>query len=79
FFGPVPISQQLFRGVRDAPVPESLGDALRDPIKLSRAVREISRYSLAKIDHRANALQLHRLVQTVLKNQLDEAGQNEMR
>ncbi|MGM1061828.1 FxSxx-COOH system tetratricopeptide repeat protein [Saccharothrix sp. Mg75] len=79
FFGPEPISQQLFRGVRDAPVPESLGDALRDPIKLSRAVREISRYSLAKIDHRANALQLHRLVQTVLKNQLDETGQDEMR
>ncbi|GAA3462600.1 FxSxx-COOH system tetratricopeptide repeat protein [Saccharothrix longispora] len=79
FFGPEPISQQLFRGVRDAPVPDSLGDALRDPIKLSRAVREISRYSLAKIDHRANALQLHRLVQTVLKNQLGESEQNAMR
>lgn len=79
FFGPDPISQKLFRGVRDAPVPDALADALRDPIKLSRAVREISRYSLAKIDHRANALQLHRLVQTVLKNRLDQEEQDRMR
>jgi tetratricopeptide (TPR) repeat protein len=79
FFGPDPISQKLFRGVRDAPVPDALADALRDPIKLSRAVREISRYSLAKIDHRANSLQLHRLVQTVLKNRLDPEEQDRMR
>ncbi|MFD7654740.1 FxSxx-COOH system tetratricopeptide repeat protein [Actinosynnema sp. NPDC059797] len=79
FFGPDPISQQLFRGVREAPVPEALAAALRDPIRLSRAVREISRYSLAKIDHRANALQLHRLVQAVLKNQLDKDEQDRMR
>jgi hypothetical protein len=29
-----------------------------------------SRYSLAKIDHRNNTLQLHRLVQLVLRNKL---------
>ncbi|WP_158848919.1 FxSxx-COOH system tetratricopeptide repeat protein [Saccharothrix deserti] len=79
FFGPEPISQKLFRGVRDMPVPEALRDALSDPIKLSRAIREISRYSLAKIDHRNNALQLHRLVQTVLKNRLDQEEQDRMR
>ncbi|XVS62382.1 FxSxx-COOH system tetratricopeptide repeat protein [Actinosynnema sp. CA-299493] len=79
FFGPEPISQKLFRGVRDMPVPDALREALGDPIKLSRAIREISRYSLAKIDHRNNALQLHRLVQTVLKNRLDNDEQARMR
>ncbi|ROP41590.1 FxSxx-COOH system tetratricopeptide repeat protein [Saccharothrix texasensis] len=79
FFGPEPISQKLFRGVRDMPVPDALREALGDPIKLSRAIREISRYSLAKIDHRNNALQLHRLVQTVLKNRLDNDEQDRMR
>ncbi|GGP84412.1 FxSxx-COOH system tetratricopeptide repeat protein [Saccharothrix coeruleofusca] len=79
FFGPEPISQKLFRGVTDVPVPDALSDALSDPIKLSRAVREISRYSLAKLDHRNNALQLHRLVQTVLKNRLDPDEQRTMR
>lgn len=79
FFGPEPISQKLFRGVTDVPVPDALNDALSDPIKLSRAVREISRYSLAKLDYRNNALQLHRLVQTVLKNRLTPDEQDVMR
>lgn len=71
FFGPEPISRKLFSGARGTPVPDALAKAFADPIKLNRAVREISRYSLAKIDHRNNTLQLHRLVQTVLKNRLD--------
>jgi tetratricopeptide (TPR) repeat protein len=79
FFGPEPISQRLFRGVHDAPVPPELDEALRDPIKLARAVRQISRYSLAKLDHRNNSLQLHRLVQSVLKNRLSPEEQNTMR
>ncbi|MEV0681472.1 FxSxx-COOH system tetratricopeptide repeat protein [Actinosynnema sp. NPDC050436] len=79
FFGPEPISQKLFRGARDVPVPDALAQAFGDPIKISRAVKEITRYSLAKIDHRNNALQLHRLVQTVLKNKLNQSEQDEMR
>nr|WP_157528020.1 FxSxx-COOH system tetratricopeptide repeat protein [Kibdelosporangium sp. MJ126-NF4]CEL17030.1 putative ATP /GTP-binding protein [Kibdelosporangium sp. MJ126-NF4]CTQ91740.1 putative ATP /GTP-binding protein [Kibdelosporangium sp. MJ126-NF4] len=79
FFGPEPIARSLFTGGRSVPVPPELANALRDPIKLNRAIREISRYSLAKIDHRNNTIQLHRLVQTVLKNQLSEKDQGEMR
>ncbi|WP_329055659.1 FxSxx-COOH system tetratricopeptide repeat protein [Amycolatopsis sp. NBC_01488] len=79
FFGPEPISRNLFTAVRNAPVPDALGDALSQPIKLNLAIREISRYSLARLDHRNNTLQLHRLVQTVLKNQLSEADRDEMR
>ncbi|WP_158887084.1 FxSxx-COOH system tetratricopeptide repeat protein [Amycolatopsis anabasis] len=79
FFGPEPISRSLFTGVRDAPVPDALNEAFRDPIKLNRAVREISRYSLAKIDYRTNTFQLHRLVQAVLKNQLSDEDQDRMR
>lgn len=79
FFGPEPISRKLFSGARGTPVPEALARAFADPIKLNRAVREISRYSLAKIDHRNNTLQLHRLVQTVLKNRLDAEETDVMR
>ncbi|MDX8031682.1 FxSxx-COOH system tetratricopeptide repeat protein [Lentzea sp. BCCO 10_0856] len=79
FFGPEPISRKLFSGARGTPVPDALAKAFADPIKLNRAVREISRYSLAKIDHRNNTLQLHRLVQTVLKNRLDTDEQDTMR
>ncbi|MFD9738702.1 FxSxx-COOH system tetratricopeptide repeat protein [Umezawaea sp. NPDC059074] len=79
FFGLEPISRRLFSGVREAPVPEALSEALSDPIKLNRAIREISRYSLAKLDHRNGTLQLHRLVQTVLKNRLNEDEWRNMR
>ncbi|MEU0877376.1 FxSxx-COOH system tetratricopeptide repeat protein [Lentzea sp. NPDC005914] len=79
FFGPEPISRKLFSGARGTPVPDALAKAFADPIKLNRAVREISRYSLAKIDHRNNTLQLHRLVQTVLKNRLDPDETDVMR
>jgi len=79
FFGPEPISRRLFSGVPNAQVPEALREALSDPIKLNSAIREISRYSLAKIDHRSNTLQLHRLVQAVLKNQVAEQDRADMR
>ncbi|MGW6928951.1 FxSxx-COOH system tetratricopeptide repeat protein [Lentzea sp. NPDC054927] len=79
FFGPEPISRRWFSGVRNAPVPDALAEAFRDPIKLNRAVREINRYSLAKIDHRNNTLQLHRLVQAVLKSRLEAAEQDDLR
>ena len=81
FFGPEPISRRLFSGVPQAPasVPESLRNALSDPIKLNSAIREINRYSLAKLDHRNNTLQLHRLVQAVLKNEVPVEKHEDMR
>jgi tetratricopeptide (TPR) repeat protein len=79
FFGPEPISRNLFTGIRDAaPMPAALAEVLHDPIKLNRAIRELSRYSLAKIDHRANTIQIHRLVQTVVKSKLTSTEQTDM-
>lgn len=79
FFSPEPISRSLFTGVRGAPVPEALAEAFSDPIKLNQAIREINRYSLAKIDHSRNTIQLHRLVQAVLRDQLDRSQWENMR
>jgi tetratricopeptide (TPR) repeat protein len=79
FFSPEPISRSLFTGVRGAPVPDALAEAFSDPIKLNQAIREINRYSLAKIDHSRNTLQLHRLVQAVLRDQLDQSQWENMR
>jgi tetratricopeptide (TPR) repeat protein len=79
FFAPEPISRNLLSGIRDAPVPPELQAALRDPIRLGRAIREINRYALARIDHRTNTIQLHRLVQAVLIGQLTPEQRDEMR
>jgi tetratricopeptide (TPR) repeat protein len=70
FYAPEPISRDLFSGVRGVSVSPELDRALRDPIQLGRAIRDISRYGLAKIDYRHNSLLLHRLVQLVLRNRM---------
>jgi tetratricopeptide (TPR) repeat protein len=79
FFAPEPISRSLFTGVRGVSISEDLDVALRDPMQLSRAIRDINRYGLAKIDHRKATLQLHRLVQIVLRNRMTDQRREEMR
>ncbi|MFJ9426952.1 FxSxx-COOH system tetratricopeptide repeat protein [Streptomyces sp. NPDC101249] len=79
FFAPEPISRRLLTGVRDAPVPPELAAALSDPIRLGRAIREINRYALARINHATNTVQLHRLVQRVLINQMSDTLKEQMR
>ncbi|MGH3623875.1 MAG: FxSxx-COOH system tetratricopeptide repeat protein [Sciscionella sp.] len=79
FFSPEPISRQLFTGIRGISIASELDAALRDPMKLSRAIRDINRYGLAKIDHRSDTLQLHRLVQLVLRNRMTPQHHAEMR
>lgn len=79
FYSPEPISRNIFSGVRGISIAPDLDRALRDPMQLARAIRDINRYSLAKIDHRNNTIQLHRLVQTVLRNRMSPRQQEEMR
>lgn len=79
FFSPEPIPRAMFSGVRNVPTSEALEQTLGDPIELGRAIREINRYSLAKIDHRSDTLQLHRLVQLVLRNKLGPEDQERVR
>ncbi|MCA1606545.1 MAG: tetratricopeptide repeat protein, partial [Acidobacteria bacterium] len=79
FFAPEPISRSLFTGVRGVSISPELDAALRDPMQLSRTIRDINRYGLAKIDHRNDTLQLHRLVQLVLSNRMTPQRWAEMR
>ncbi|MEU1570608.1 FxSxx-COOH system tetratricopeptide repeat protein [Streptomyces collinus] len=72
YFAPEPISRQFFSNAVAEPIAPELDLIFTDPIRLSRAIREISRYSLAKIDHRTNSIQMHRLVQAVLKARMSE-------
>ncbi|GGY65687.1 cytochrome c [Streptomyces omiyaensis] len=79
FFAPEPISRTLFNNSRATTIAPELDAALRDPIRLSRAVREINVYALARIEHRHNTIQLHRLVQAVLVNRMSPQQQADMR
>ncbi|MFC0548488.1 FxSxx-COOH system tetratricopeptide repeat protein [Kutzneria chonburiensis] len=79
FFAPDPISRSLFTGVRGLSIAVELDAALRDPIRLGRAIRDINRYGLAKIDHRNDTLLLHRLVQLVLRDRMPPQRRADMK
>lgn len=79
FFSPEPIARSIFSGVRGISISPELDTALRDPMQLGRAIRDINRYGLAKIDHRHDTIQLHRLVQLVLTNRMTPQHRAEMR
>jgi tetratricopeptide (TPR) repeat protein len=71
FFGPEPIPRDLVqrgRYVLDSPLREALGD----PIIVSRGMRELGRYALAKFDNNRKTLQVHRLIQRLLREELSE-------
>jgi tetratricopeptide (TPR) repeat protein len=72
FFGSEPIPRDVFR--RGTQAGETrVGDLLADPILLARAIRELGRFALVKIDGRS--IQVHRLIQALLRDELDEAEQ----
>ncbi|MFE3164241.1 FxSxx-COOH system tetratricopeptide repeat protein [Streptomyces sp. NPDC059224] len=79
FFAPEPIDWDLFSAVRGVSVPPELQSTLDDPVRLGRAVREIGRYALARIDHRQNTVLMHRLVQRVLIEQMNPEEKEAMR
>ncbi|MCM3882875.1 FxSxx-COOH system tetratricopeptide repeat protein [Frankia sp. R82] len=78
-FAPAPISRQLLSRAFNETISPPLDAALRDPVKLSRAIRDVHRFALARIDHRDSSIGMHRLVQAVLVNRMTPQQQGTMR
>jgi tetratricopeptide (TPR) repeat protein len=70
FFGAEPISRELLVNGRYVLDP-SLRDLVADPIMMSRAIRELGRYALARIDNHRRTMQVHRLIQRLIQDELD--------
>ncbi|MEU6674360.1 FxSxx-COOH system tetratricopeptide repeat protein [Streptomyces sp. NPDC046925] len=79
YLAPEPIPRDLFSNPHRGSIAPQLDAALADPMRLSRAVREIKRYSLARLDLRTDSLQIHRLVQAVLINRMTPLQQEQMK
>ncbi|MCX4673150.1 FxSxx-COOH system tetratricopeptide repeat protein [Streptomyces sp. NBC_01381] len=79
YLAPEPIPRDLFSHVHRSSIAPQLDAALADPLRLSRAVREIKRYSLARVDLRTNSILIHRLVQAVLINRMTPLQQEQMK
>lgn len=78
FFGPEPIPREVF----SRPTPglgETLDVLLRNPIRLARAFGELGRYALAKIDPESRTIQVHRLIQALLRDELPPVDQARVR
>lgn len=78
FFGPEPIPRDVFRkGIRASG--SQLSSILADPILLARVIRDLGRFALATVNTHARTIQVHRLVQALLRDDLDEEEQGRYR
>ena len=70
FFNPGPISMALLyrEELYEAVLPEN--ETISGQIMLPRVIRDISRFALIKVDQASKSLQIHRLVQAVIRSQL---------
>ncbi|MER7694343.1 FxSxx-COOH system tetratricopeptide repeat protein [Streptomyces sp. NPDC097610] len=79
YFAAAPIPRSLFSGLGNNHIDDDFDPALNDPIRLGLALREVNRYSLVRIDHRTRTIQMHRLVQRVLRDNMTPDEQSRMR
>jgi tetratricopeptide (TPR) repeat protein len=72
FFSSEPISLDLIYSDETAGILAAYDETLRDRLVLGRVMREISRFSLAKVDQGNNSIQVHPLVQAVIRAGMTE-------
>ncbi|GLY80350.1 FxSxx-COOH system tetratricopeptide repeat protein [Actinoallomurus iriomotensis] len=77
FFSSEPISLDLIYSDQTAEILVPYDETLRDKLVLGKVVREISRFALAKVDQGNNSIQVHTLVQAVMREGMDPERANE--
>ncbi len=79
FFSPGPISMDLLYSdeMNESLLP--FDETLSEKLMLGRVIRDISRFALVKVDQGSNSLQIHRLVQAVIRSQMTDEEQIEAR
>ncbi|MCK9893017.1 FxSxx-COOH system tetratricopeptide repeat protein [Frankia sp. AgB32] len=70
FFGPEPISLTILYGDGLKDLPEPGDQVFRDEITLGTAVRHVTEHALARVDEKDQSLEMHRLVQAVIRDDL---------
>jgi tetratricopeptide repeat protein/NB-ARC domain-containing protein len=77
FFGSEPIPREAISKAPDGLRPELAG-LISDPIRLGRAVGELGRYALARLDIPGRTIQVHRLVQKLVQDELSAEEQRQI-
>jgi hypothetical protein len=70
-FGPEPIAMRLLYGSETIKRLVPFDPALVERMMLGRVIRELGRYALARVDQRRSSIQVHRLVQAVIRDNLN--------
>ncbi len=79
FCSPGPISMNLLYSEETILSLLPFDKTLSEPLMLGRIIRDISRFALVKVDQGSNSLQIHRLVQAVIRSQMTEEEQENTR
>ncbi|GIH91542.1 hypothetical protein Psi01_21720 [Planobispora siamensis] len=77
FFAPEPISMSLLYSDEMISSLLPYDEMLREKMVLGRVIQEIGRFALAKVDQGNNTIQVHRLVQAVIRSQMTEQEQEQ--
>jgi hypothetical protein len=75
FFAPGPISMTLLYSDEMISSLLPFDESLREKLLLGRVIRDIARFALARVDPGSNSVQIHRLVQAVIRSQMTEDEQ----
>ena len=76
FFASDPISLDMIYSDEMARLLARYDDTLRERLVLGKVVREMSRFALARVDQGNNSLQVHRLVQAVIRSRMTPEEQD---
>lgn len=76
---PEPVPLSMLRGRRAIDITPEVNPLLSDSVKLGKAIRELNRFSLVRLDLRFDTLQMHRLLQNVLLAKLSPDERERMR
>ncbi|MDX2821971.1 FxSxx-COOH system tetratricopeptide repeat protein [Streptomyces ipomoeae] len=79
FMAAEPIASQLLYSKEMLDELRKVDRTLTESLMLGRVIREIARFALAKVDQVGNSIQIHRLVQAVIRSQLTEDEQRTAR
>jgi tetratricopeptide (TPR) repeat protein len=79
FCSPGPISMNLLYSEETIQSLLPYDATLSEPLMLGRIIRDISRFALVRVDQGSNSLQIHRLVQAVIRSQMSEDERIEAR
>lgn len=79
YFGPEPIPRGWLLNGRYVLRGTPFGEALSDPLGVNRGMRELGRYALARLDNNRSTIQVHRLIQRLVRDELSAKEAEQMR